>query len=467
MQKVEIIDLPYQQNPESLFASVRHLPDALWLDSGYPASSSSQFDIITAHPSITLETIGCVTTTVSLEGTKTSTEEPFSLCEQLFSSKKTDSTYNDYPFAGGIAGYFGYDLGRKDNSALPKLDSLPDMRIGYYQWAIILDHFSKKSTILFNYDCPLGLKKEVLKCIHNRTQNTVKKEENYNIDLFKTTQKKHYLSSVAKVKDYILAGDCYQVNYAQHFSAKLKVDSWKLYKELRKNLPAPYSCYYQLGNTKQAILSFSPERFIKLHGDKVETKPIKGTARRGNDNKSDILQAKGLINSEKNKAENLMIVDLLRNDLGKSCIPGTIKTPKLFELQSFKNVHHLVSTVTGTIRKDQTALSLLRGCFPGGSITGAPKKRAMEIIDELEPCQRSVYCGTIGYISTAGRMDTNIAIRTLVIDGDNIHCWGGGGIVADSNAEDEYQEIFDKIEPLITSNSKQKKAEQPLRPIDK
>ena len=245
------------------------------------------------------------------------------------------------------------------------------------------------------------------------------------------------------------------------------MDSWKLYKELRKNLPAPYSCYYQLGNTKQAILSFSPERFIKLHGDKVETKPIKGTARRGNDNKSDILQAKGLINSEKNKAENLMIVDLLRNDLGKSCIPGTIKTPKLFELQSFKNVHHLVSTVTGTIRKDQTALSLLRGCFPGGSITGAPKKRAMEIIDELEPCQRSVYCGTIGYISTAGRMDTNIAIRTLVIDGDNIHCWGGGGIVADSNAEDEYQEIFDKIEPLITSNSKQKKAEQPLRPIDK
>ena len=146
-----------------------------------------------------------------------------------------------------------------------------------------------------------------------------------------------------------------------------------------------------------------------------------------------------------------MIVDLLRNDLGKNCKLGSIKARKLFELQSFENVHHLVSTITGVLRKDKTPISLLRDCFPGGSITGAPKKRAMELINELESCKRSVYCGSIGYISANGRMDTNIAIRTILSDGDNMHCWGGGGIVADSNAEDEYQEILDKVGLLIKS----------------
>ena len=156
-----------------------------------------------------------------------------------------------------------------------------------------------------------------------------------------------------------------------------------------------------------------------------------------------------------------MIVDLLRNDLGKSCIPGSIQTPKLFELESFENVHHLVSTVTGVIRKNETPVSLLRHCFPGGSITGAPKKRAMEIINEIEACKRSVYCGSIGYISITGKMDTNIAIRTLISDGENLHCWGGGGIVADSNATDEYQETFDKISLLIKSNTTQEIDSQP------
>ncbi len=462
MQNVEIIDLPYQSSAEDLFASIRHLPDAIWLDSGRPAYSNSQFDIITASPSVVLETRGKETQIITATSTTISNENPFNLCEQLFSSlKRTVSHYDDYPFIGGMAGYFGYDLGQPVRDQPPKLDSLPDMRIGRYQWALVLDHFSKKSWLFFNTDCLSSLKKEVIKCINSKSQNIDKKVKTVYRNFIATTKKDCYLSAVAKAKNYILAGDCYQVNYAQHFSAEFKADNWDLYKELRRSLPAPYSCYYQLGNSKQAILSFSPERFIKLDGNKVETKPIKGTIRRGVTKQDDILQIKKLINSKKDKAENLMIVDLLRNDLGKSCIPGSIQTPKLFELESFENVHHLVSTVTGVIRKNETPVSLLRHCFPGGSITGAPKKRAMEIINEIEACKRSVYCGSIGYISITGKMDTNIAIRTLISDGENLHCWGGGGIVADSNATDEYQETFDKISLLIKSNTTQEIDSQP------
>ena len=462
MQNVEIIDLPYQSSAEDLFASIRHLPDAIWLDSGRPAYSNSQFDIITASPSVVLETRGKETQIITATSTTISNENPFNLCEQLFSSlKKTVPHYDDYPFIGGMAGYFGYDLGQPVRDQPPKLDSLPDMRIGRYQWALVLDHFSKKSWLFFNTDCLSSLKKEVINCINSKSQNIDKKVKTVYRNFIATTKKDCYLSAVAKAKNYILAGDCYQVNYAQHFSAEFKADNWDLYKELRRSLPAPYSCYYQLGNSKQAILSFSPERFIKLDGNKVETKPIKGTIRRGVTKQDDILQIKKLINSKKDKAENLMIVDLLRNDLGKSCIPGSIQTPKLFELESFENVHHLVSTVTGVIRKNETPVSLLRHCFPGGSITGAPKKRAMEIINEIEACKRSVYCGSIGYISITGKMDTNIAIRTLISDGENLHCWGGGGIVADSNATDEYQETFDKISLLIKSNTTQEIDSQP------
>ena len=452
MKKSEIIDLPYKANAEAIFSSIRHFPDALWLDSGNPVCSSSQFDIITASPSTILETTGKITKIVTSKSTKLSMEEPFSLCDKLFSSiKNTDDSYKDHPFIGGIAGYFGYDLGGTNIHHLPKHDSLPDMRIGYYQWAVVLDHLSKKSWIFFSFDCPKKLKKELINCIKYKSQDIVLNTNKFNYELSNTTKKSQYLSTIAKVKEYILAGDCYQINYAQHFSTKIDEDSWEIYKDLRKRMAAPYSCYYQLGDTNQAILSFSPERFLKLEDDQVNTQPIKGTLSRGLNKTEDAEQAKALIGSEKDRAENLMIVDLLRNDLGKNCKLGSIKARKLFELQSFENVHHLVSTITGVLRKDKTPISLLRDCFPGGSITGAPKKRAMELINELESCKRSVYCGSIGYISANGRMDTNIAIRTIVSDGDNMHCWGGGGIVADSNAEDEYQEILDKVGFLIKS----------------
>ena len=449
MEKAEIIYLPYRPKAEEFFNSLRHLPDALWFDSGHPVCSSGQFDIITANPSVTLETNGKITTKETFKCTEELTGEPFDLCEKLLSTiQSKDKQHLEYPFTGGLAGYFGYDLGRNSTYKLPKLDTLPDMRIGLYEWALTLDHFSKKAWLFFNAKCSKKLKNKVINCLNKIIKDNDFKEK-LSYHLSSSTKRSHYLDTVKKAKNYILAGDCYQINYAQHFSASIKEDSWKVYKDLRIRMAAPYGCYYQLGKTKKAILSFSPERFLKLKGDQVTTQPIKGTVSRGENTQEDAIKAKALIDSEKNKAENLMIVDLLRNDLSKNCRLGTVKTTELFKLESFENVHHLVSTVTGVIKDTATSLTLLRDCFPGGSITGAPKKRAMEIIDELEGCKRSVYCGSIGYISANGVMDTNIAIRTLLSDGNKIHCWGGGGIVADSDAEDEYQEILDKVGLLL------------------
>ena len=256
-----------------------------------------------------------------------------------------------------------------------------------------------------------------------------------------------YDRAFAKVQAHIRAGDCYQVNLTQRFSARVRGDSWAAYERLRIANPAPFSAYlnYPFGQ----VLSSSPERFLRVHGQNVLTQPIKGTRRRGFNPADDAALAAELRSSGKDRAENVMIVDLLRNDLGKNCAPGSVKTTKLFEVESFANVHHLVSSVEGEPLAGRHAVDLLRGCFPGGSITGAPKIRAMQIIEECEPQRRSVYCGAIGYIGFDGAMDTNIAIRTLVRCGDSIHAWAGGGIVADSDVDAEYQECFDKASGLL------------------
>ena len=211
---------------------------------------------------------------------------------------------------------------------------------------------------------------------------------------------------------------------------------------------APYSSYMNFPFVK--ILSYSPERFLQIKNNIVETKPIKGTRPIHLDNEKNLLLKKELIDSNKDKAENLMIVDLLRNDLGRNCIFGSIKVKKLFEIETFSNVHHLVSTIQGEISEKSNIFKLIRGCFPGGSITGAPKIRSMQIINELEPDRRSIYCGSIGYISFNRKVDLNIAIRTIIATKNSLHFWGGGGIVYDSDVKAEFQETLDKISPIIS-----------------
>ena len=258
-----------------------------------------------------------------------------------------------------------------------------------------------------------------------------------------------YAQAFHQVKHYITEGDCYQVNLAQRFSAQAKGDGWLAYLKLRQISPAPFMAYMNFGAMQ--VLSGSPERFLQVVANHVETRPIKGTRPRSKDAVQDQQYAAALQASVKDKAENLMIVDLLRNDISKNCKTGSVKADKLFQLQSFANVHHLVSFVSGVLQAGKTAIDLLRGCFPGGSITGAPKLRAMQIIDELEPNRRGVYCGAIGYIGFDGNMDTNIAIRTAVYANGEISFYAGGGIVADSVLDKEYAETLDKASSLLAS----------------
>jgi para-aminobenzoate synthetase component 1 len=248
-----------------------------------------------------------------------------------------------------------------------------------------------------------------------------------------------------RIKRYITEGDCYQVNLAQRFSAQASGDPWLAYQALRVMNPAPFSAY--LSTPYVQVLSASPERFLRLEDGRVETRPIKGTRPRAGHARLDAELVQELRESVKDRAENLMIVDLLRNDLAKAC--RAVRVPKLFDVESYATVHHLVSTVTGVLREGCDAIDLLRGAFPGGSITGAPKVRAMQIIEELEPQRRGVYCGAIGYIGFDGAMDLNIAIRTLVYSRGQIRFWAGGGIVADSSVDDEYQETFDKAAAML------------------
>jgi para-aminobenzoate synthetase component 1 len=258
-----------------------------------------------------------------------------------------------------------------------------------------------------------------------------------------------FKSAIGRTIDYIEAGDIYQANITQRFRAKLPgaFDRLALYEALRSRNPATFAAYVDFGDT--ALLSSSPERFLKLEGRQVETRPIKGTRPRGRSPAEDSALAAELLASAKDRAENLMIVDLLRNDISRVCDVGSVKVPVLYGLESYATVHHLVSVVTGQLGADRNALDLLRACFPGGSVTGAPKIRAMEIIAELEPTARGPYCGSIGYISADGNMDSNIVIRTYCIQRDELTFQVGGGIVADSGPQAEYEESLAKAKALI------------------
>jgi para-aminobenzoate synthetase component I len=455
----QLIPIPYYANSANWFRAVRHLPFAIWLDSGRPQSLFGRFDILSAAPSIWFETRGS-NTYITQEGTTeyVSVENPFKLLAPYLIKTTARS---EVPFTGGILGYFGYDLCRRLEK-LPTIATqdiaIPDMCVGIYPWAIVQDHDRQAAWLVINKSqAPTYDFSEIERITKSQklTSEVNKKELSFYLNKFKADlHKEDYNKAIEKILSYIRAGDCYQVNFAQGFSAQYQGDSFSAYLKLREALPSPFSAYMQVqmfnqgtATKKMTLLSLSPERFIKLSSKFVETKPIKGTIARGQTKEQDEDNAFTLENSVKDRAENLMIVDLLRNDLSKTCT--NVETPELFKLQSFANVHHLVSTVTGQLKEEYNALDLLETCFPGGSITGAPKIRAMEIIEELEPTRRSVYCGSIGYISSCGNMDTNIAIRTLVCDEEKIYCWGGGGITADSNTEQEYQESIAKVKVLM------------------
>ncbi len=438
--------LPYFSNSAELFAPFAGEAWAVFLDSGYPRSTQGRYDIISANPVCTLVTHGDTTTITSTNEVIISTENPFELVKSELTryGELFESPDLDLPFNGGAIGYFAYDLARRLES-VPNIaqnaEHVADMAIGIYNWAVIVDHKMQHSYLICYDDSDLIARFSALSEIKKPTSFVVTSDiqANYTSD--------GYSDVFQKIKHYLKEGDCYQVNLTQRFSAKCEGDTWQAYQALREINAAPFSAYLNFPDVR--ILSSSPERFLKLTGRHVETKPIKGTRPRKTEHAENDAQIANLLNSPKDRAENVMIVDLLRNDISKVCKNGSVRVPKLFEIESYSTVHHLVSTVTGELADNQHALDLLQHCFPGGSITGAPKIRAMEIIEELEPHRRGIYCGSIGYIGFDGNMDTNIAIRTLVQSDDTIRFWAGGGIVNDSVVEEEYQESFDKAAAMF------------------
>lgn len=438
------VSLPYL-DAAAYYAAIADLPWAIWLDS----AGLGRYDILCAQPVATLVTRGRSTEITDATGTRYSTDDPFDLLRQQLGFPA--AAIPGVPFAGGALGYWGYDLARRIMT-LPALakdaEGLPDMAVGIYDWAVVLDHQERTAQLVSQQREPATAR--VLPQIIARLQcSGGAHHQTFRIHGHITSNftRAEYEAAFDAVQHYLQEGDCYQVNLAQRYAARASGNALQAYLELRRLSPAPCSAFLNLPQAQ--VLCASPERFIRVHGSAVETKPIKGTRPRMADALRDAQIASELRYSNKDRAENLIIVDLLRNDLGKSCTPGSVRVPKLFDVESFANVHHMVSTVSGELAGGQDALALLRNCFPGGSVTGAPKQRAMEIIEQLEPQRRGVYCGTIGYIGYDGNMDSNIAIRTLIYSDNQIRFWAGGGIVADSNADAEYQETLDKATAML------------------
>jgi para-aminobenzoate synthetase component I len=447
--RLEITPLPYRDDPLGYFATLRHRPGAVLLDSGRPIAPGGRYDIMSSDPL----TVLTVDDQGRMAGGEPETQSlaPFAAQQALLDSLALEPPDSDLPFLGGLIGYWGYDLGRCLEPVAGQsrqVVGLPASRTGLHDWALIQDHWRGESWLVAS----AARREQVMDWL----QRPPRQASPFRLLAPFTGELDHagYARRFAAVQAYIRAGDCYQINLAQRFSAPFSGDLWDAYRRLRQATPTPFSGYlaWATDQGEQAILSLSPERFLRCHDDgHVETRPIKGTRPRGNTPEADRRLADELAASLKDRAENVMIVDLLRNDLGRVCRPGSVKVPQLCGLESYANVHHLVSIVRGELAAGRRPLDLLAAAFPGGSITGAPKVRAMQIIDELEPSRRSVYCGSLGYVDVRGHMDTSIAIRTAVADAGRLHLWGGGGLVADSDVDAEYAETLDKIRHLMSS----------------
>ncbi|MCG4453228.1 aminodeoxychorismate synthase component I [Pseudomonas sp. MMS21-TM103] len=435
--------LPYSADPATYFSVVCHAPGAVLLDAGRPAAQRGRYDLISAWPTAELIPAPDEPANDFLQRLRAS-------LATLGEAKAPDDC--PLPFVGGLIGYLGYDFGRRLES-MPEQASddlgLADAQLGLYAWALITDHHLGTSQLMFHPTLPIHQQQRLIELFdapqaQAQAQAPFKLAGTFRADI----DEREYRHAIERIQAYIQAGDCYQVNFAQRFRSHYQGDPWTAYRALRAACPTPFAGYLALADNG-AIISLSPERFLRVSEGHVETRPIKGTRPRHSDPEQDAAQAEVLLGSPKDRAENLMIVDLLRNDLGRSCTIGSVRVPELFALESYPNVHHLVSAVTGELAPDKDALDLVAGSFPGGSITGAPKIRAMQIIDELEPTRRALYCGSLLYLDVRGELDSSIAIRSLLAKDGQISCWGGGGIVADSDWQAEYQESITKVKVLL------------------
>ena len=424
-------------------------PWFVFLDSCRFAPGAGRYDVVAWDPPMSLCTVGAVTFIAEAGAQRSSRDDPFAL---LRTGLGPTTERQDLPFSGGAIGAFSYDLARRWERlpvrATRDID-LPEMAVGLYDRALVVDHLEQRAWFVHRGLSSAEVEAALALLDIPRTLTPAVLAPRFVVNSVVSPELSvaEYAASFARIKRYLADGDCYQVNFTQRFSARAAGDPFDAYLRLRRLNAAPFAAFMRL--PEAALLCSSPERFIAVRDGAVETRPIKGTRPRAQDAACDRALAAELAASQKDRAENVMIVDLLRNDLGKSCATGSVWVPQLCAIESYARVHHLVSSVRGELRAGVDALEVLRGCFPGGSITGAPKLRAMEIIEELEPTRRSIYCGAIGYLSHDGQMDTNIAIRTLLFQRERLYCWAGGGIVMDSELAAEYQESLDKAAALL------------------
>ena len=461
-----IEEIDAKLTPLDAFALLKDEQFSFFLDSGMDPHKLGRYSFIGSDPFLVLSTRGNEVTISQGAEKSRFRDNPFDVLSHFLEVYRLDSCSSPVPFIGGAVGYFSYDLchfiERLPSSAVDDL-KLPECYHGFYDLVLAFDNLQGKNYIISTGFPELEETKRMKRALKrlNEVKAQLARASSFGTEVsFAPASSpmesailkggfthKEYVAAVEKARQYIIAGDIFEVNLSQRFEAELSITPYQLYRRLRQINPAPFAGY--LGFDEVQVVSASPERFLRLRGDRVETRPIKGTRPRGKTPEEDEALANELLNSSKDQAENIMIVDLERNDLGRVCRFGTVKVTELAILEVFPTVFHLTSTIVGRLREDKNSIDLLKATFPGGSITGAPKVRALEIIDELEPTKRSVYTGSIGYLSFGGELDLNIAIRTFLVKGSKAYFQVGGAVTYDSDPETEYQETLDKARALI------------------
>ena len=451
------------QEPLNVFALWADQKHALFLDSAQQQTGYGQYSFIAVEPFLTLS---CKNNTLQL-GDKELVGNPFIFLKQQLAQFPLTTIEGLPPFQGGVGGYWAYELLHHLETIPYPTESLtiPDMDLGFYDVVIGFDLQQQRAWVFSSgypeQDPALRQQQaenrlaEILTKLKTLCPLIASKEIFCTKEAITSNFDAHtYPAAVQQVIDYVLGGDIFQANIAQCFSTPIPENFYpfSLYRNLREINPALFSAYFNAAET--VIASASPERFIKLAAQQITTCPIKGTRPRGTTPEADEFYKNELLHSEKDWAENTMIVDLLRNDISKVCLDHSVQVPTLCGLESFATVHHLVSVITAKLKPEHDAVDLLCATFPGGSITGAPKIRAMEIINEIERQARGPYCGCMGYIGFNGDMDTSIVIRTFVIHDNTIHFHAGGGITADSNPAQEYAETLTKAKALLDTLSR-------------
>jgi len=455
-----IAELPDGPPAYVVCGALQGQPHPFLLDSAMVMDRYGRYSYAGCDPFAVITSKGSQIITADHSGTTVEQGDPFTALQQMMERYALPSVEAPIPFRGGAVGYFGYDLCHFiEDLPYTTVDDIgmPDLYMALYDVVYAYDEATQVGYVLSTgLPAPVGSERrkqaqaraeQLLDWIQLADEAVSRSPlPATSADLQSNFTCEEYLAAVSQTKEYIAAGDIFQANISQRFQAPLQISPWELYVRLRQVNPACFAAYLDYGSGQ--VVSASPEKFLEVSDGWVQTRPIKGTRPRGDTPEEDQRLAQELLASEKDNAELMMILDLERNDLGRVCRFGTVRVPELMVLESYPTVHHLVATVTGQLAEGYDNIDLMRAVFPGGSITGAPKVRSMEIIDELEPTQRGVYTGDIGYLGFGGQMQLSIVIRTIIVAGGTAYYQVGGGIVADSQPAAEYQETLDKGKAL-------------------